>query len=323
MYDSITLYLDKSYLPGGATDFDRLLLPLLECITQDSKVGGRYWGNLGSIRIRVDPYSMKVSGSFPKWYLGDNLQTISRRQTKEAISALSDTLSLPMNRAKVVRFDTAANLVMKHPLDLYFARLGELCRYKRIPLPSGVEYRQHRRELSFYDKIAEMKTKRETIPDLYRYQHIIRYEARYLHDLPGLLKLPEIRGETLYNDTFYQAMVQRWKSGYNAIQKTIPNNESKPMKDRIKTPKDLEKYLAYKGLQNTGEAEIRGLIKELQNTKSIDKMQAQRMRTKLDEIKAGVELCDNSKGDELLTELDEAINAAAVINGIGGANKKG
>ncbi len=310
----------------GATDFDCLLLPLLDdwTIQQDHRKQGQFWGNSGNLRACVNPYSVTLSGSLPEWFLSDNLQTINRQQTKQAIEKLSDSLSLPMARARVKRIDTAANLTMKFPLDVYFGRLGELSKFEKVPLPNGWRYSQHRRQLEFYDKIAEMKRKRKAIPGLFKDRYIMRFEYRYLYDLPHLLKLSEIRGETLYNDTFYQSLIQRWKEGYFSIEKaTQNNNRPMPTENKFKTPNDLLMFLSYERLQEPGsEARAIQLIKDYQQKGDLSKMQAKRMRDTLSKIKEGAGI-QNAGEDDILKEMDESINAAAVLNGSGGANRKG
>ncbi|MDZ7936354.1 MAG: phage/plasmid replication protein [Emticicia sp.] len=54
-----------------------------------------------------------MKGSLSKWFLGDNIQTLTRGDMKRATEKLSDTLHLPMSKAKVGRIDLAKNLLMK------------------------------------------------------------------------------------------------------------------------------------------------------------------------------------------------------------------
>ena len=73
-------------------------------------------GSLGNLKISCNEYQVKVKdGSLCKWYLGDNLQTMNRKDTKMAIEKLSDLLHIPMNKAMVTRIDVSQNFIMKHP----------------------------------------------------------------------------------------------------------------------------------------------------------------------------------------------------------------
>ncbi len=321
MYDTIGLHIDKSFLRSGADDLHRLVLPKLDRWDRDYKVPGKYNGSLGNLSVWVTPYWVNIQGSLPKWYLGDNLQTINRQQTKFAIEKLSDYFSLPMDKARLTRIDTAANLTMKYPLDVYFGRFGELIWFKKVPLPNGWSYRQQNRQLEFYDKIAEMKIMKVFIPPIYQDRHILRYEYRYLHKLRRSLNVTDLRGKTLYNDTFYQMLVKRWETGYFAIEKTILNINDTPMD--FETPAKMLEIGFRMLLQEPGkESAFIQSIQECQKMGKLNKMQAKRLRDQIRKVKEDAG-SPADRGDEVLIEMDESIRAAAMLNGAGGANRKG
>src|SRR5690554_1440268 len=67
-----------------------------------------------SLKVTVSKRGVRVAGgSFCKWMLGDNLQTLGRKETQQGIERLSDTLHLPFERSQVTKLDIAQNLIMQ------------------------------------------------------------------------------------------------------------------------------------------------------------------------------------------------------------------
>jgi hypothetical protein len=158
MYDTLNLYL--SAIDIGDT-------PLLETTPNylehpkgilDPETGAIvcYCGALGNLKVSVSNMGVSIKdGSICKWFLGDNLQTMGRGDTQRAIEKLSDTLHLPVERAKVTRIDIAQNLMMRYPVDVYLHHLGELKSSTRLLEPNGLYYSQRMGRLAFYDKVKE------------------------------------------------------------------------------------------------------------------------------------------------------------------------
>lgn len=177
-------------------------------------------GNLNGLKVSVGSNQVAIKdGSLCKWFLGDNYQTMSRKDTQEAIERLSDTLHLPINKAVVTRMDVAKNIIVDYPTDEYFDHLGELKYFKRLKEPTGLYYAKKEGRLCFYDKNAEQKAKGGTIPELYKGRNVLRYEQRYLKRLHRQLKRETVTGATLYDETFYIDVLNRWKFAYDSISK--------------------------------------------------------------------------------------------------------
>ena len=157
--------------------------PLLDSPVMHCPVdGGAYAsGWLGNLHITVDAHFVKVTrGSLCKWHLGDNLRTLDRKATQEAIGQLSDTLHLPMDEAEITRLDFGTNLIMQHPVSEYLGHLGALRHYRRTDATEAgsLYYMGNCRELNFYDKHREQTAAHEPVPEPYAGRSVLRYEMR-------------------------------------------------------------------------------------------------------------------------------------------------
>jgi hypothetical protein len=242
MYDTLNLYL--SAIDIGDT-------PLLETIPNylehpkgilEPETGAIvcYCGALGNLKVSVSNMGVSIKdGSICKWFLGDNLQTMGRGDTQRAIEKLSDTLHLPVERAKVTRIDVAQNLMVRYPVDVYLHHLGELKSSTRLVEPNGIYYSQRLGRLCFYDKVKEARNHKEPIPELYKHGHCLRYEQRYTSRLPNQLGVPEVTASLLYDEAFYSMILQRWKDTYFAINKI---NDTQINISAMKTKQQLYKW---------------------------------------------------------------------------------
>jgi hypothetical protein len=65
-----------------------------------------------------------LKGSLAKYLFGDNLHTLTRWYTEEALKKLSDDLHIDLGKAKVTRLDVATNLHTKRPPADYYVCFG-------------------------------------------------------------------------------------------------------------------------------------------------------------------------------------------------------
>lgn len=220
MYDSINFRLKRDEVGGG--DFMEQTACYLDNVNEHHFSNGEtvLSGSLGNLKVTVNRYQMKVKdGSFCKWYLGDNFQTMGRSDIQRAIEKLSDTLHLPMQKANISRLDIAQNFITKHPPEVYLNHLGSLKYAKRLQEPNGLYYIQTDGRLCFYDKNCEQKNKGEPIPELYEGRNVLRYEQRYTKRIASHLEVPEVTGALLYDEAFYIKLLNGWRDAYISIQK--------------------------------------------------------------------------------------------------------
>lgn len=286
--------------------------PLLECpVMHDPVDGGAYVsGRLGNLYITADSHFVKVTrGSLCKWHLGDNLHTLDREATQEAIGHLSDTLHLPMSEAEITRLDFGTNLIMQHPVSEYLGHLGALRHYRRTDATEAgsLYYMGNCRELNFYDKGREQTAAHEPVPELYAGRNVLRYETRITGRVARQLNRVNVTAADLYDRAFFDDMLHRWRDTYRAIQKI---NDKIPEFDMIKKVSDLYRL----GVLLVAEAEggqqaLVGRIKRMQAEGKLTKKQAQDLRQVVN--KACTPRPGFTSTSEVIEELNGKVAAAA------------
>lgn len=279
MYDSLTLSLSVEV---ANTDFFAETTKHFEVTGEHNFKGAPVVsGSLENLKLTISRSRLKVDGSICKWYLGNNLQTLGRGDTKQAIEKLSDILHLPMCQANVSRIDLAQNFIMKYEPAVYYNHLGSLQYYSRFLQSNSLYYQNGKRQLVFYDKNKEVIARRGEIPELYNGKQVLRYEMRYKTRLREQFKQPEVKTSLLYDERFYIDIVKRWQEEYNAIQKlnTISLNF-----ESMRTKREL--YIA--GLATLiekagGELAFIEQINEAYKIGKLTKKQAYDMRTAVKE----------------------------------------
>lgn len=261
MYDSIKLYLNQD----SARDIDLLAeVPVyLENITVHEKVNEVYYsGSLKNLRVNVSQRGISIRGSLAKYFLSDNMQTLRRQDTEQAIEKLSDELHIPIQDAKVTRIDFAHNFVMKYEPKTYYSYLGQAKRLERLIQPESLYYKNKSKEMVFYNKIAEVKSRRAKIPEIWEGKNLLRYEIRYMRNLSGQLKVPEVKACSLYEEKFYIHLVDRYVDDYVSIHK---HGEIILDTDNMKKPKDVLNQLALQSLNSLTQGGKVDFVEELRN----------------------------------------------------------
>ena len=306
MYDNVDLTLPIDLCPG--TDLIKMVPKLLTNITNigSNQFGEYVYGYLDCLKIKVTERNVKVyDSSICKYFLGDNFKTLSKGDTQRVIQKLSDNLHLPFDLAIVTRIDFATNLIMKYDEKAYYSYLGQSRYYSRLEQNNGLYYNHSKRQLVLYGKEYEQKVKMQTIPELYKDRHTLRYEMRFRKDLKNQLQQPIVTGQLLYNEAFYDNLVTRWRDEYLAIQKINSKlNNMKPTGSK----RELAENLALFSILDIGQANVLKSIKEWQLKGEINKKQAYDLRAF---IKSISKIKDKDQGNELINELTKKIKEAA------------
>lgn len=305
MFDSLAIILPQEKAPG--TDFLKEIPQHLSVVTTAGKnqLGDYLTGFIDHLKVSITDRRLKVSDSFCKYYLGDNLKTLSRGDTRRAIQKLSDTLHLDMNQANVVRLDVAKNLIMKHDPGIYYSHLGELQYYKRLTQPSGLYYSNGKRQLVFYDKLREQQAKRKPIPEIYQHRNILRYELRFTRQMTKQFNRHEVTAENLHEEQFYYDLLHRWKIEYQQIQKL--NSKLTGMKP-TSSSKDFIQALATMAIMDLGQPAILDIIQQWQETGELTRKQAYDLRAKIKEISKAT---TKEQKNDLVQELDKKVKETA------------
>ena len=306
MFDTVNFLLTQADV--GAVDFiEELPCYLNDFVEHKSSKGISITSDLGGLKLFANSDIVRIKdGSICKWMLGDNLKTMHRTDVQQAIDRLSATLHLPMERATITRLDVAANIMLKHPTEVYLNHLGACGRAKRLEEPNGLFYNKSYGRLAIYDKVKEQKSKGYPIPELYRGKNVLRYEQRYQKNLPIFLKEKAVKAALLYDEAFYMKICKMWFDSYNKIQKINDMTVNFEIADNVKDFKEIGFLLMIE--QRGGELAIIREINEAQKMGKINPLTACRMR------KAVREVC-SSKGNstvpsEAIKELDKKMKHA-------------
>lgn len=299
MLDTVNLWLPNSQ--SAATMLRGLEREKEHVSTRTGEVS--FSGSLGNYKVASFNQGISFKGSLAKYHLGDNFQTLSRRDTQEAIESLSDNLGIDVGKAGVKRVDIAENLIMKHQHQAYYDLLGECSRFKRLSQPKSIYYQNGSKQSIFYNKVAEGKHRRQVLPKVWSGKQVLRYEYRLMKKPHEQLDIPLITGKHLYDEGVYIKMIDAWYRHYLSINKIRLKGFTK---DIMNDSKLLERQLMLKGLESYGgEQEFLKLIDRASNEgKFNNRMQAGRLRKKILTISNDKILTEES---ELITELDEKV----------------
>lgn len=305
MFDTVNLRLSSDEVKG--TDLLSEIPNHFE-VTSESmyQTGPSVSGYIDNLKVTVNERGIRVgNGSLCKYYLGDNFQTIGRQDTQKAIQKISDTLHLPFDRAHVTRLDIAQNLILKHPLPVYFNHLGTAQYYTRFEQPDSVYYSNSKRKLVFYNKVKEITAKREPVPELYRGRNALRFEMRLEKRLREQFKRKEVTANLLFDEKFYIKLIDWWFDEYQNIQKI---NAMETDLSNVKTKRDLYNIGLLALVQKEGgPMAIKKKIDEMYQTGQISRKQVYDLKQA---VKDALSNETSQKQSEAIKELDKKIKQA-------------
>jgi len=175
-----------------------------------------YTGKLqNNYLITIKNNHLLIKNSLATYYLGNNFDTLTFSQTKEAIEKLSDDLHLDMGDAIIRRVDFASNFVMNEPPQNYYSSLSEANNLNRHQMNTTLYFTNDSRSLVFYDKSVQYREKLLPIPEDYKDKNVFRYERR-------LKKISKLKWQLkdLYKRNIYNNLLKEWKDDYESIRKS-------------------------------------------------------------------------------------------------------
>jgi hypothetical protein len=300
MFDNVNFWIDRADISEGKT-FD--IVPCLSEITErkNAKSGYSCSGKLKNYSVSVYENGISLKGSLPKNYFGDNLHTLTRQDTKQAVEELSDCLHTDISGAKVTRLDVSTVIPTKRPPADYYSHLGNKPYFERLQsTPDTLYYNNHQRQIIFYDKTKEATAKNVQIPYILQNSNLFRYELRYTKRLNKQLNT-DLTAAKLYGVEFYRAVIQSWYREFKTIQK-IKNQSF--MTDNVKTIKEAETALFADLLQQKGQRYVDEYLSDLKAKNSFKERQRySEYKRKLNTI------LQAPKGEQsdLIKELETAI----------------
>jgi len=301
MYDTIRLSIPIEKIDEAC--IYRILQNLPDFTEHKKKDGQKYVsGNLKNLRLNLSGQGVYLTGSLAKYFLPDNLHTLTRSDSKRALEQLSDELHLPFKESIVKRIDFSQNFLMKYKPESYFKHLGESQHFNRLTQEKSLYYSNGLRTKLFYNKVAEAKHKRIKIPEIWKNENVLRYELRFKDRLPMQFNVSELKASMLYNDKFYIGLFDRWHSEYQSINKINTFNFN--LSD-MNSPKDFLKQLQLYAISNIGQDRIMAEIEHLRASRKFDKPEYY-SRLKKD-IKQLCSMPIHTESSELINELDKKV----------------
>jgi hypothetical protein len=302
MYDSTGLWFDGCIV--GNFNLSTIATHLNEISEHKSKFGYNVSGSLKNLKVSIYETGVSVKGSLAKYHLTDNLHTLTRSGTREAIEHLSDDIGLPMDKAKVTAIDLATHFIMKYPPNYYYSFLGAKKYFTRLQASNDTLYYNTKpKQLVFYDKSLEATAKEVDIPIVYQNANLLRYEMRHKGRLNKQFNLNEFTGATLSNEKFYMDIINRWIKEYLNIQKiqrfTLQNV------DNMKTPSDVIEMIFGMLLLKAGQNEVDFILNDLKAKNAFqDPKYYSRVKSKIKDIMNKPEITEKS---DLIKELDQNV----------------
>ena len=192
---------------------------------------------------------------------------------------------------------------MKHPVSAYLEYLGTLRYFDRGGTVNSLYYYGNGKELNFYDKNRERQEAGAPIPALYIGRDVLRYEIRYTERIPKQLNRPYVTAADLYDRTFFDEMLHRWRDIYKAIQKI---NDITPDFSMITKKSELNRLGVLALVEKYGgQQKFIGHIKTACATGVLTKKQAHDLRDAVNDacsLRPGM-----TSTSELIAELDKKI----------------
>ncbi|MDG1213072.1 MAG: hypothetical protein P8N20_03025 [Flavobacteriaceae bacterium] len=259
MYD--TLHLNYNIVENQSTTRERVF-ENTDNITESYSLKsneGCISAELGNLKVSMNPRTVSVRGSICKYYLGNNLYTLNRGTTKEALDSVSDAIGLDIKKASLSRLDWSTNISTSLPTTLYMPKLGYLSRHIRTENPNSIYYNQSTKRLLFYDKMKEAKKNKVIIPDEFIDENLLRYEMVLNKGVNKHLNA-DIRGGNLYSEDIYFKVAKLWIKNYHSINK-LNNKGINISIDKVKTEGDFDKALLTGLAQQLGMEEINQYLK--------------------------------------------------------------
>ena len=270
-----------------------------------------YSGKLGKFDIVFKTDYIKATGSLAKYYLGNNVATMTRKDIEKAIEKMSNELCLDVGSFDVWRVDIGATFLMNHPVCNYLAYLESCSRYKLASYPESKMFMNGQRTLIFYDKVKDVlkKESKAVIEQLKQNgfretDNYFRYELQIKKKTRKTFGLTEFKARHLYDEKVYIKMIELWQREFFKVKKKREIMDFKS--DGQIKPRDLKESLACVGLEKLGKQELIALIERKYYSGEIQKQDYYRIKNMFSEI-------ENKFGtkSEYIEELEKEVNNRA------------
>jgi len=303
-YNTIHLFVD------GYTVNKADILTLSNLLEREgyNKNTGEAWsvGNIENLRVNVGGAGVSIKGSLSVFYYSNNTMLVSRREVARAIEAVSDTLHISLNAAKVTRLDVAADFVVKNEPKVYFDILGTLIYFQRLRATQNTLYytrgKENLQSLCFYNKTQESHDEKKEMPSVYNAcGNVLRYEARFNARVAKQMQRQDVLASTLSDTDFYNEVLDKWGQIYFKINKFYGVGSMNKIKNVIQA-KD---YIFAVALHNMGAGDLDKMLSEMRARQLFsDRKYYSRLKQSLNNVQ---ETYLTSGADDCANELDDEV----------------
>jgi hypothetical protein len=258
MCDTLKLWIEWDKI-SRANPLD--VLDRLSYVTKHQNTNGVWHsGNCGDFKVSISPFKgISLHGSLPKYYFGNNIQTLTRNEIRLAFEKLNNELGIDVGVAEIRRLDISTVLDMLRTPSDYYDCLGDKKHFERVQVTAdSLYYNNYKQQIIFYNKAKEAKDKGVEIPSQFVGKNLLRYELRYTKRLRK--QLQSVTASTLYDELFFSKMVQSWYDEFMSISK-IPRITMNC--DNINTPKDAKDAILATLLQEKGQEYVDRVLADL------------------------------------------------------------
>jgi DNA-dependent RNA polymerase auxiliary subunit epsilon len=268
-----------------------------------------YSNKYKNLTIRATPNKLFIGdGSWCKFLLDDNIQTLGRQDVQRVVEILSDKLHLPIDKAKVTRLDVGVNLITKLAPERYMGLFGQYLKATKRTTQNShgiietIEYFTPSTTLCIYNKINELKKNNVVIPKAFANDNILRFELRFMNRVKGNFGTDIVRASNLYDEQFYIEMIDKLHDAYTAIEKI--NNVQIDVAG-IEDVADLKNLALANFIEQYGLVELKAGFRREQINGNITRFQLARLNKALT---AASKARTITRKDNAIEELDRLID---------------
>jgi len=261
-----------------------------------------YTGKLNNFKIWENSGRITINGSLAKFYMGNNVEFMTRKKVKEAFEKLEDLSGLKVNNGYIRRFDFGNCLVLNQPVREYLGFLGYCPYFNKTSYSNGnLLYANDRRALSFYDKTLEMKKNKNDLPEGFGNRYLLKYELRYLKRITEQFKY-KLKVIDLIGNDFYIWLIKTWQKEYFRIKR---NHRFKMNLKNLNTKDFTNQFALFGFVEYGGKEAVLQMLEIERQSENIDRFQFKRLKDKLEAITSNKQYIEPN---DCIKELDEKIS---------------
>ena len=257
-----------------------------------------------NLRLRDVAAGLIIDGSLPKFYLGNNAESLSRGEIRYALEKIEDECHILLKGGLVWVLEFGRTIPVDNPASCYLSSWCELPRFQKVVYGSSetVLFQQQCKSYTGYDKVCEMKGRKEVFPLNSSFGVKLEFKIK-----KGVAKFfnKAIAPFDLADQVVYRRLVKKWGDLYFSILKK--RTAYLNFNDSVITSKRLLERFAAVGLSEYGpDRALEGIDIEFQKGK-IDKCTRSRLRKTVRDFSRNDCLYYS---DDYITELNQKVAEA-------------